>query len=712
MERALRRLAASFGLQLGYYDISRTWHKPSNEAILAVLKALGAELERLEQAPVALRARQEFLWSCSLEPGAMGYENEAVRLRVRLPKKTPKSPLVFEVQQETGPRTRVIVPFENLEPFRAAQNIEAPPLYTATLPIKLPIGYHTIKLELGGKEEVLNFFCTPKKAFVQKDWRSLGLFLPLYALHSKNSMGIGDFGDLERLLAFAFRQGANLVGMLPITSSFVEGPLLNPSPYSPVSRLFLNPVFIDIERIPELQDCKEALKRLQDPLFRASVQALNEEPWVDYERAMHLKRHILEPLAEATFLRGNTSGIEAFIQKYPKAREFALFMAAVEGLGLGFRSWPERMKSGRLSPGDVPPKAFRYHLFSQWQACRQLDALSRETKAKGGAIYLDLPVGVNPDGFDAWFYQDAYVEGLSIGAPPDTFFTLGQNWGFLPPHPQKTRDAGHRSSIETIRRNLDLTGVLRLDHVMGLHRLFVIPNGFEAKDGLYLHYPYEELYAALAIESHRAKSMIVGEDLGTVPGYVRLAMERFGLQRIYVFLTEVRPDAEPVIPEPIEDALACIETHDMPTFAAFFESLDIKERLDLGQLPKDSVQKESESRRVFIKGIQRALKEKGLLTEENGIEAALWAALQFLAESQARILLVNLEDLWLERTPQNLPGTGDERPNWRKKSALSLERIETDPKVLGALKELLRLRNRRQDEKPLLLKPKKGTDKG
>lgn len=694
MERALRRLAASFGLQIGYYDISRVWQKPSNEAILAVLKSLGAELERIEDAKMALKARQETLWSRCLEPGAVGFEGEPIRLRVRLPKNTPKSPLWFEILEETGSTRKVKVGFEDLKPIHARQNPKAPPLYAATLPIRLPIGYHTIRLELGGKEETVNFFCSPKKTFTRHNWRSLGLFIPLYALHSKNSMGIGDFGDLERLASFALQQGVSLVGMLPLTLSFVEGPLFNPSPYSPVSRLFLNPVFIDINRIQELKDCKEAIKRLQDPTFKASVQALNEEPLVDYKRAMQLKRHILEPLAEATFSRGNPSGIEAFIKKYPKVKQFALFMTAVESLGLGFRSWPERMKSGNLSPGDVPPKAFRYHLFCQWQACRQLDALNEQEKSKGLSLYLDLPVGVNPDGFDAWHYQDAYVEGLSIGAPPDTFFKLGQNWGFLPPHPQKTREAGHTSFIETIRRNLELTGVLRLDHVMGLHRLFVIPNGFEAKDGLYLHYPYQELYAALAIESHRAKSMLIGEDLGTVPGYVRLAMERFGLQRIYVFLTEVRPDAKPSIPEPIEDALACVETHDMPTFAAFMEGLDIEERLKLSQLPRDSAQNESESRRLFVKVIQKALKDKGFLKEDEGIEATLLAALRFLAQSQARILLVNLEDLWLERTPQNMPGTGDERPNWRKKAALSLEQIEADTNVMGVLQELLRLRNR------------------
>jgi 4-alpha-glucanotransferase len=692
MERALRRLAASFGLQIGYYDISRTWRKPSHEAILEVLKSLGAELERIEESKMALRARQESLWSRSLEAGAVGYESKPVRFRVRLPKNAPKGPLLFNILEETGSTRRVTVPFEDLNPISVGQNPNAPPLYSTTLPIGLPIGYHTIRLELGEKEETVNFFCSPKKSFVQKDWRSLGLFLPMYAMHSKNSMGVGDFGDLERLASFAIRQGVNLVGMLPLTSSFVDGPLFNPSPYSPVSRLFLNPVFIDINRIPELKDCKEAVRRLKDPTFKASVQALNEEPFVDYRRAMHLKRQILEPLAEATFLGGNTTKIEAFIQKYPKVKEFALFMAAVESLGLGFRSWPKRMEPGSLSPGDVPPKAFRYHLYCQWQACRQLDTLNAQTKAKGLSLYLDLPVGVHPDGFDAWHYQDSYIEGLSIGSPPDTFFTLGQNWGFLPPHPQKTREAGHPSFIETMRRNLELTGVLRLDHVMGLHRLFVIPNGFEAKDGLYLHYPHQELYAILAIESHRAKSMLVGEDLGTVPGYVRLAMEHFGLNRIYVFLTEVRLDANPPLQEPIEDALACLETHDMPTFAAFIEELDIKERLKLSQLSPDLAQKESESRQFFVKTIRKALKEKGLLKEDEGIEAILWAVLRFLAQSQARITLVNLEDLWLERTPQNTPGTGDERPNWRKKAALSLEQLETDPKVLRVLRELVSLR--------------------
>jgi len=233
--------------------------------------------------------------------------------------------------------------------------------------------------------------------------------------------------------------------------------------------------------------------------------------------------------------------------------------------------------------------------------------------------------------------------------------------------------------------------VLRLDHVMGLHRLFVIPSGFDAKDGMYLRYPYEELYPILAIESHRAKSMLVGEDLGTVSGYMRKAMERTGLQRMYCLLAEIRPDPKHALPDPIEDALASLGTHDMPTFASFLEALDIQERVVLGHLSKEKAPEELESRQRLTQSLRNFLEARGLL-EGDGLETFLLAALKFLAQSQARILLVNLEDLWLERAFQNMPGTGDERPNWRRKAALSLEQIKTDPRVLGVLKNLAGLR--------------------
>jgi len=689
--RPLRRLAAAWGLQIGYYDIQRVWREPSQEAILALLKALGAGLERIVDVPSALKARQEALWGRPLEPGIPCLENESVRIRIRPPKSLPKGSLVFEVQEETGASRRIELSYEALRPLRAGQTPYAPPLYAITLPLRLSAGYHTLKLKLGDQEYASRLFCSPKRAFVHEAWQELGLFLPLYSLHSKKSMGVGDFGDLGQFVQFAMDHGANVIGMLPLTSSFVEGPLFSPSPYSPVSRQFVNPAFIDIGQIPELNASKEAMRRFKDPALWASVQALNEEPLVDYRRAMTLKRSILEPLAEAYFQRGDLVGIETFLREHPKANDFALFMAALEALGLGFRRWPERMKSGRLRPGDVPPKAFRYHLFSQWQAFRQLKALCEQTKAKNGAIYLDLPVGVNPDGFDAWAYQGCFVEGLSIGAPPDTFFTLGQNWGFLPPHPEKTRELGHQDFIETIRTNLELAGVLRLDHVMGLHRLFVIPSGFEARDGMYLRYPYEELYSILAIESHRAKSMLVGEDLGTVSGYIRKAMERTGLQRMYCLLAEIRPDPEHALPDPIEDALASLGTHDMPTFASFLEALDIQERVALGYLSKEKAPEELESRHRLTRSLRNFLDARGLL-QGDGLQTFLLAALKFLAQSQARILLVNLEDLWLERAFQNMPGTGDERPNWRRKAALSLEQIKADPRVLGVLKELVGLR--------------------
>lgn len=691
--KPLRRLASAWGLQIGYYDIQRVWREPSQEAILSVLRALGAGLERMEDVPSALKAAQESLWRSPLEPGIPCLEEEPVRIRVRPPKSPRSGSLVFEVHEEEGTLKRIELPYEALSPIRAGQTPYATPLYAITLPLRLSAGYHRLRLKLDDQEFSSHLFCSPKRAFVHESWQELGLFLPLHALHSKKSMGLGDFGDLERFVQFARDLGASLVGMLPLVSSFVEGPLFNPSPYSPVSRQFVNPVFIDIHQIPGLNANKEAMGRLQDPAFLASVQALNQEHLVDYKRVMELKRSILEPLAEVYFHRGDFAGLEAFLREYPKAKEFALFMAAVEALKLGFRQWPERMKSGGLLPGDVPPKAFRYHLFSQWQACCQLKTLCKQTKAKKGAIYLDLPVGVNPDGFDAWAYQGCFIEGLSIGAPPDTFFTLGQNWGFLPPHPRKTREAGHRDFIETIRINLGLAGVLRLDHVMGLHRLFVIPSGFEAKDGMYLRYPYEELYSILAIESHRAKSMLVGEDLGTVPGYIRKAMERRGLQRMYCLLTEIRPDSEQALPDPGENALASLGTHDMPTFASFLEALDIQERIKLGYLSKEKEAEEFESRQRIVHSLKGFLKAKGLFQGED-LEALLFASLKFLSLSQSRIMLINLEDLWLERASQNMPGTGEERPNWRRKAALGLEQIESDPKVLELFKALADLRKK------------------
>jgi len=275
-------------------------------------------------------------------------------------------------------------------------------------------------------------------------------------------------------------------------------------------------------------------------------------------------------------------------------------------------------------------------------------------------LYLDFPLGVNPRGNDVRDHPDQFVSGVSAGAPPDAFFPQGQVWGFPPLDPDNIRAHHHEYFRACIANHMARAGVLRIDHVMGLHRLFWVPDGMQAKDGLYVHYPAEELYAVLTIESHRHRCAVVGEDLGTVPRYVPEAMRAHGVRRMFVVQYELK-DEDPPLRDPEAASVASINTHDMPPFAAFW-----------------SQQSESMRRRVV-----RFVDAKS----DDALDV-LEALLRWLGRSKAEIVLVNLEDLWLETEPVNVPGQPEK--SWRHQPKLGLDDVRANATVLRLLRTIAR----------------------
>jgi 4-alpha-glucanotransferase len=311
----------------------------------------------------------------------------------------------------------------------------------------------------------------------------------------------------------------------------------------------------------------------------------------------------------------------------------------------------------------------RYHLYVQWLASEQIEALSKEAGNKGLQLYFDLPLGVHPDGYDVWRERRLFALGVSAGAPPDAVFTTGQNWHFPPLHPERMREEGYRYIIACLRHHLRQGKILRIDHVMGLHRLFWIPDGMDASQGVYVRYPSDELYAILSLESHRHQAVLVGEDLGTVPPEVRPAMRRHGLYRMYVAQYEAVTNHRRALRPIPANCIASLNTHDMSPFAAFWQGLDNRE------------------------AVVTFLRDNGWLKEPMAdTSAILRAFLAFLSASRAWGLLVNLEDLWLETRPQNIPGTSKEYPNWQRKAGYSFEAFCQMPQVIDTLKIIDHLR--------------------
>jgi 4-alpha-glucanotransferase len=341
-------------------------------------------------------------------------------------------------------------------------------------------------------------------------------------------------------------------------------------------------------------------------------------------------------------------------------------------------AWPAGARDGRLRGAAESEPAGRYHLYAQWLAQEQLAEAGERAKTGGRGLCLDLPLGVDGASYDVWRHRPAFAVDASVGAPPDLFLSGGQDWGFPPLHPQRIREDGYAYPRAVVSNLLRHASALRLDHVMGLHRLYWIPRGAGARHGAYVGYRADEWYALLSIEAHRAGAAIVGEDLGTVPGYVRRAMRRHRVHTSYV----IQFEALPALSDPSAGSAASLGTHDLPTWAGFWQGTDLRLFAGLGLLDPPHAQDRARERKRIRAAIVRGLRQRGLLgaAEPDPMEL-LEAALRFLGRSDAALAIVAVEDLWLEGRPQNVPGTGGERQNWRGRLRLSLDELAADRAV-------------------------------
>ncbi len=685
----LRRLAELYRVQTSYTDAMGGHVEARPESLLAVLRALGAPLEddggSTGDIEEALRARQEELATRVLEPVVVAWDGHAHDLVVRLSR--TNGSLACHLDLESGERRGWVLDVESLPPAGEGTR-------RLTLPESLPQGYHRLHVESGSRAVESLVISAPSRAY--NDRRSLwGVFLPLYALRTERSWGAGDFSDLETLAEWTAGLGGGVVATLPMLGAFLDEPF-EPSPYAPASRLFWNEIYLDPRRLPEFEENFAARRLLDSADLQNEIEALQREPLVDYARLASLKRRVLEELAHRFFSRPGDryDEFDRFVRGKRDLETYAAFRAVGDRRGEPWQRWPERLRDGSLATADFDEEDYRYHLWTQWACEQQLAALAKEARQRGPGLYLDLPLGVHGSSFDVWRERDLFATGASAGAPPDTFFTKGQSWGFPPLIPQRLREHGYDHLIDCFHHHLKHAGLLRIDHVMQLHRLFWIPQGMEAADGVYVTYPAEELYAVLTLESHRHQAMIVGENLGTVPPEVYTAMDEHEVLGMYVVQYELQPGSQG-LREPPQHTAASLNTHDMPTFSAFLNALDVDDLESLEFFDADQARAERERRAQL-----RREMESAAAVEPPGDKAAVERAilrqvLEWLAVSPARMMLVNLEDLWGETSPQNVPGTHTERPNWRRKARLSFEEFSRAPEVVDVLRRIDELRRKR-----------------
>jgi 4-alpha-glucanotransferase len=596
LNQELAELAQLFGVQTSYVDMRQNRVDADPESVLLVLQALGTSTRQMDDVPQALKEKREELQRRAAEPVIVAWDGQ-------LPSQSPGQPansqITFVLEDGT--------------------HSEWPPKGA------LPHGYHSLHIKSDEGTTTSLVISAPVQAHFPLKEKAWGTFAPLYALHSDTSAGAGDLADLRSLIDWTRGHGGRVVSTLPLLAAYLEGDRFEPSPYSPVSRLFWNEFYID--------------------LSASGIQPAPVPELIDYRTAMQEKRRILEGLARAFFENSNAprfAEFQNFVLKNPEVTEYARFRARVE------------------SPRE---NSEQYYLYAQWLVQTQLREMADDSNRTGMLLYLDLPLGLHRESFDAWRYPELFVKGISGGAPPDPVFTTGQNWSFQPIHPQAMRADGYRYAIAYIRNHLQYAKLLRIDHVMGLHRLFWIPDGLTGDRGLYVEYPADEMYAILSLESHRAGAGIVGENLGVVPPVVNESMSRHNVRQLYVAQYETAVDSGPeALRTPPAGSVASLNTHDLFPFQGFLNGTDIDERLRLNFITPDEAAAEHNERKRIGEALTR-------FAGQNTFEGCI----DFLAKSHADIVLLNLEDLWGETNAQNVPATTKEHPNWKRRMRYSIE---------------------------------------
>jgi 4-alpha-glucanotransferase len=528
------------------------------------------------------------------------------------------------------------------------------------LPEDFPLGYHRLRTPDGRERRLI---VSPGRCWLPEGWRGWGWAVQLYATRGRDSWGIGDLGDLRTVREFAQAQGAGFVLVNPLHAvAPTEGQ--EDSPYLPATRRFRNPVYL---RVPDVPGADAV------DLEADAGRALNEGDLIDRDAVWALKRRVLQRIFDAGF--GSADAEKPFRDWWwhegQPLMDWATWCALADEHGPDWHTWPDELRD----PGGPGVAAFAaaherevaFHAWLQWLLDVQLRAAT-----EGITVIQDLPIGVAGGGADAWAWQDVLAQGVSVGAPPDAFNSLGQDWGSPPLVPWRLQAADYEPFIQSIRATMAGAGGLRVDHVMGLFRLWWVPSDGSAADGAYVRYPYEDLLDIVALESHRAGAIVVGEDLGTVEDGVREAMAEHGILSYKLLWFE---DDDPA--KWATEAMAAVSTHDLPTIAGLWTGSDLTEQRE-HQLGTDE---------ELERGRTSLLEHLGAVPSDATPAEAVEAAYRRLATAPSTLLSATLDDALAEERRPNMPGATD-RPNWCLPLPVPTEELAAHPGVQAVARVL------------------------
>lgn len=716
MSELLDHLASQCGIASDFTD---AWGKEahiSKDTQKQLLKAMGYDLD--DEAALMTQLESEAIeqWQQALNPvyvvtmhTTKGQNKQSsYRLTMRCPISDAAATHRFNIITESGEKHKVTFAAVDHQ-LVAVQEIDGVEWhqYEINLPLNLPIGYHQIQLYAGRvKLGQSRLIIAPTKCYmptsVNKGNKLWGLSVQLYCIKSQRNWGIGDFTDLTYLIDKAAELGADFIGLNPIHALFPADPDVC-SPYGPNSRQWLNYLYIDVEQLPAYSDNSVQDWLAQQGLAK-KLQSLRDAEWVDYAAVAELKLAALQQVFkafQAKYLNKNSrqrSAFETFIEDGGKGLKA---LAVFETLQMSLKSqgkpyWGWQAFPVEYQDANSPKvKAFAkrhandvlFYSFLQWQAKVQFEAVSKKAMQCGMKIglYRDLAVGVSDGSAETWSNPELYCSQISVGAPPDVLGPQGQKWGLPPMNPATLVEQQYQSIIDLFKSNMQASGALRIDHVMGLLRLWWVHNESNAKQGGYVYYPIDDLLAILALESHRNKALVIGEDLGTVPEEIREKLQTAGVYSYRVFFFEQSEDGGFYSPShyPVQ-SMATLTTHDMPTLSGFWHCDDLVLGKELGLYPDaDVLSSLYETRHHDKQRILDSLHGHHIISDEIsrdvnfvGMGKTLnYAMQQHMASGSSALLSLQLED-WLEmEKPVNVPGTFMEYPNWRRKLSQNLEDI-------------------------------------
>lgn len=706
----LDALCASCGIALDYYDIRGQRHEPGIEVKQSLLAALQLPVDNDADIRHNLEQVESRQWCRLIAPVVVRRQNETpIRLNLILAADQSDKTISWELCAESGQRRQgEWNPGAQDSVDEAMVNDVLLRQFEVVLPDFDKIGYHQlfVKLDDGTAAQASlivapeTCYQPPELASGRKIW---GISLQLFSLRSQRNWGIGDFTDLHSAIEIFAPLGINVLGLNPLHALFPHLPE-NASPYSPSSREFLNPVYLDVEAIDEFKADSEAQRFVEGGEFQAGLRALRELELIDYRKVWTVKLEVLGMLYRAFKKRrrvAESARFRAFLEFQDLGGTDLFKFALFEALQSYFHrqnaeidswdKWPEAYRDPDAAAvsdwADEHRDEIEFHLYLQWNTELQLCAIHENCKRQGMCIgiYRDLAVGDARSSAKCWAEREDYALGLGIGAPADDFNSNGQNWALPPLKPQSLHDQAYRPFINTLRANMRHAGALRIDHIMGLMRLFWVPPNYLPKQGTYVSYPFSDLLGILALESQRNHCLIIGEDLGTVPDEVRHALESNKMlsYRILYFEKDwhqgtIKPPADfPYY------ALCTAGSHDLPTLRGFWQESDLELREQLGLYPSGEFQDQQRQIRQRDRlEILAALRRENLIAGEDtdgshevkDFSSELARSIQrYLARSESMLLMVQLEDLLSQTKQVNVPGTIDEYPNWRVKLPAELE---------------------------------------